>query len=391
MLRIENVNIKGVGGIINLDLPLKKGVNIICGPNGIGKTTILECISKSFTPFAIKTLKKNASVDEGLVKVTINQNNSKRDISYRVREFNPLKNDFGRGDANLYSYIMDFKIYREIHYQEVKSIKRDRVSNNAELANRQNDTGIVADDIKDWFINRYLWETRKGALDNNQKHNFELAKKCFSMVDSNVKFSKVTPDTFDIIVNTNEGDIYYEYLSSGYKSILYMLLGIIKEVEFRFKEPKIKVEDFDGILLIDEIDLHLHPRWQAQIYEAIKKLLPNAQIIMTTHSPHIIQAAQGEEVISLRKCEDGSVGINDLPTMEYGFQGWTVEEILQDVMGLENVKSALYNSMITNFNRALDEDNYESAIECYNILKKMLHPQNSLLKLLRIQMAGMDK
>ena len=67
------------------------------------------------------------------------------------------------------------------------------------------------------------------------------------------------------MLQTPSGQIYFEYLSSGFKSLIILFLGIIMEIEFRFGDQDIKVEDFDGIIIIDEIDVHLHPTWQTQI------------------------------------------------------------------------------------------------------------------------------
>lgn len=59
--------------------------------------------------------------------------------------------------------------------------------------------------------------------------------------------------------------------------------------------------DFDGIIMIDEIDIHLHPQWQAKIVNVLKETFPNAQIIATTHSPSVLQTAKAEEIIPLYK------------------------------------------------------------------------------------------
>ena len=62
---IEKITIQGIGGITNLELPFKNGLNLICGTNGIGKTTILECISHAFIRNTTYKLKKNVNVQKG--------------------------------------------------------------------------------------------------------------------------------------------------------------------------------------------------------------------------------------------------------------------------------------------------------------------------------------
>jgi len=118
--------------------------------------------------------------------------------------------------------------------------------------------------------------------------------------------------------------------------------------------------------------------------------LPNAQIFTSTHSPHIIQVAKHEEVIPLTLDENNEVKLNQFTNNEYGFQGWTVEEILNDVMGMTETRTETYLNAISNFNEALDNENYDGALEVFKILDKMLHPENSLRKILKIQLTGIE-
>ncbi len=59
---------------------------------------------------------------------------------------------------------------------------------------------------------------------------------------------------------------------------------------------------------------------------------------------------------------------------------WTVEEILRDVMGMQETRTDFYTSTINQFDEAMQEENYQKAKEAYDILSKMLHPENSLNK-----------
>ena len=56
-------------------------------------------------------------------------------------------------------------------------------------------------------------------------------------------------------------------------------------------------KEFDGIIVIDELELHLHPEWQTKIYFALQEIFPNVQFIITTHSPHIVQSAKGNKLL----------------------------------------------------------------------------------------------
>ncbi|MDL0295845.1 AAA family ATPase, partial [Clostridioides difficile] len=157
---------------------------------------------------------------------------------------------------------------------------------------------------------------------------------------------------------------------------------------YRFTKPYIEVKDFDGVILIDELDLHLHPEWQVKIVNALKVLLPKAQIIATTHSPNMIQTLSPDEIIPLTMDENGNVRKKDLELGEYGLQGWTIEEILTDVMGMKTTSSELYLDTMKKFDRAMDKENVDEIKKYYDILMKMLHPNSTLRTILKIQVAG---
>ena len=85
-------------------------------------------------------------------------------------------------------------------------------------------------------MNRYLFVDKEGSLSEGQIENYRLAEKAFGVLDNTVSFKTVIGATYDIMLTTTKGDIYFEYLSSGYKSCIYIILGIIKEIEYRNTE-----------------------------------------------------------------------------------------------------------------------------------------------------------
>lgn len=92
-------------------------------------------------------------------------------------------------------------------------------------------------------------------------------------------------------------------LSDGFRS----MVGLVSDIAYRIAilNPNIKdsCKITPGIVLIDEIDLHLHPKWQRKIVPLLKDLFPNFQFIATSHSPFIIQSMQPHEVINLNTVE----------------------------------------------------------------------------------------
>ena len=216
----------------------------------------------------------------------------------------------------------------------------------------------------------------------------ELCKRVFCLLDKELSVKTAKPD-FEIVLNNRKNEIYFEMLSDGYKSCVFILLGIIKEIEYRY--PSQNAVDFDGIIMIDEIDIHLHPQWQAKLVKVLTETFPKAQIIATTHSPSVLQNAKANEIIPLYRDAEDNICIKELHLGEYGLQGWTLEEILEDVMGMPSTNSELFTQVMNDFDKAMYEEDVTIIKEKYALLDKMLHPNSTLRKLLKIQMAGMEE
>lgn len=389
-MKIRSLKISGIGGIRELDVAFNPSFNVICGPNGIGKTTILKTIANAFATDN-SVLKKNASYEKGkytIRYIDIKGKNIENECEITV--FNPLlRNNFTHVSENT-NYVMFFKENRSLEYKKLQNIPRDP-DNNIHQLGYELENGIHIDNIKGWFGNRCVFENLSGSLSEIKLSNLEMAKRSFSILDPSVKFSTIDASTLDIMLSSPNGNIYFEYLSAGYKSCIFLILGLIKEIEFRFGEKSVKAEDFAGVILIDEIDLHLHPAWQAKLVETLKMLFPKAQFIVTTHSPSVLQTLKKDEIIPITGDFEGNVSVKELNLTEFGLQGWTIEEILRDVMEMPETTSTLYEDTKKKFEKAMQIENIEEVKKQYLILEKMLHPDSIIKKLIKIQMAGLEE
>lgn len=388
-MKIKSLNIQNIGGIEAIDLEFSPNINIICGPNGIGKTTILDVVSHSLCPKleSSNILKRKANSSNGFFEVSICDDDGKSLVlKQKVLEFLPNESVYltSQADDEMVKKIIVLKTNRYFDYQKLDSIPSDVVPSVFRVA-EENRKGINYSAAKGWFVNRYLYSARKGVLSYEQEENFKLAEASFALLDENFKFYKVEPSSNDILVNTPTGIIYYEYLSAGFKSLFCIIVGVIKEIEFRFKE--VAAENFDGIIVIDEIELHFHPEWQEKILKVLKEVFPRVQFIVSTHSPHIIQTAEASEVIALEKDENFVIKRKQLMDLKYGFKGWTIEEILKDVMGMESLRTRFFEETLSLFSRAIVKEDLERAQEIFKTIDEMLHPNNELRTLFEFQIS----
>nr|WP_310615991.1 AAA family ATPase [Pantoea cypripedii] len=129
-----------------------------------------------------------------------------------------------------------------------------------------------------------------------------------------------------------------EQLSDGYRTTLAMVMDIaarLAEANPDAKDPL----DVQGIILIDEVDLHLHPAWQREFLPRLINVFPSMQFIVSTHSPFIIQSVKEGKLIDF-DLDD----IEQTPSLK---QEKSIEDIAEDVMGIDKVqRSALFNEQV---------------------------------------------
>ncbi|MDB5391487.1 MAG: inlA 2 [Planctomycetaceae bacterium] len=115
-----------------------------------------------------------------------------------------------------------------------------------------------------------------------------------------------------------------------------------------------------GIVLIDELDLHIHPRWQRTLIDDLKRTFPRMQFVIATHSALIVQSLNAGEVINLDP--------NSPPNQD--FRKLSAEEVLEDVMGNENTKRGIH------FN-----DMQRVAARYYKLLEERSEDDDEVMKL----------
>jgi predicted ATP-binding protein involved in virulence len=121
---------------------------------------------------------------------------------------------------------------------------------------------------------------------------------------------------------------------SGGELILIAMIGDMARRMAIANPDSTKPLEGAGIVLIDEIDLHLHPRWQRMIVPKLLEVFPNCQFIISTHSPHVITHIVHPESLFLLKQTDSGIAARN-PNESYGKN---VDRVLEDLMGLKTTR-----------------------------------------------------
>jgi predicted ATP-binding protein involved in virulence len=133
-----------------------------------------------------------------------------------------------------------------------------------------------------------------------------------------------------LVIKKNGENFKVDQLSDGEKTLLMIVVDIARRLAIL--NPSITntselLEKGTGIILIDEIDLHLHPQWQRIVIPSFRKTFPNCQFIVTTHSPQVLSGVNRENVFILEDSE-----IVELTPHTFGRDS---NSILSEVMGVE--------------------------------------------------------
>jgi predicted ATP-binding protein involved in virulence len=116
----------------------------------------------------------------------------------------------------------------------------------------------------------------------------------------------VRSHNFEFAFSGNKTKVPATWLSQGYQSTIAWIADLIGQMYLDIGEA-VPLEDMEGMVLIDELDLHLHPMWQVRLVPILKRLFPRMQFIVTTHSPMLLPAFERHEVVMLRLNKDGDV------------------------------------------------------------------------------------
>ena len=194
---------------------------------------------------------------------------------------------------------------------------------------------------------------------------------------------KVTEEDAELIVIKKELELAFYQLSEGEKSVIALVGDLSRRLAIANPKRENPLEG-DGIVLIDEIDLHLHPKWQEKIFPALQNTFPNIQFIVSTHAPKVLESVD-ENIQVIRLHEDAETHLVLAEPME-PMNGWDVNTILEDYMDTE-VYNRKTTELLEQINVYLNEKAYDEAEKLVNKLAWMTSEENTKVVRARILIA----
>ena len=391
---IIKLHVNNIGPFDNLNIKFSPDVTVIVGPNGSGKTSILRAITHSF---AIQN-REGFRYRVGATVFTYFQKGEQLcrcggkpfgiEKDMHLHEHIPSINDRVPDEDGITTYqpllhpfnILAIGAHRYFDYMKIQGMRaeddtvaqREAYANNNPLYIEQ----PILPHVKQWMVNRYFVIDKPWGTELKDNWN-KLIEKIPTLSPPNHKliFSRIEED-LNPIFTLDGRECYLEELSSGFKSVLSIVLSIINWIEGVNDGEQRKMENACGTVLIDEIEAHLHPAWQKMILKVITGMFPNLQFIVTTHSPYVIASAAKNQVILLPVLNPNM----DVKPVENNYAGWRVEYILQDLMGTEAISSPDLTGILEFLERAIgakDQASYNSGMV---ELKTLVNDKDSIVR-----------
>ncbi|MDM8558337.1 AAA family ATPase [Candidatus Parabeggiatoa sp. HSG14] len=388
-MKIEKLHLENIGVFNNLDLefqscgqPGKKAeIHIFTGANGSGKSTLLYALAGALAgPFQqpmhtelifqrFHHSNPNAFVEVLFEnKQVINYSITKRQKKSYFTDFPLIKGEIPRylGISHAYAssnqksvddfinnFIQGQKFSPDANKQKGKSFAAFAYSGNRTL----NSLDELTIEEKDWnpydnglsfletanseqIIQSIAVQKMKQAIEfsqNNQEtaqqYNFVvqiIEKAIKDVVGWDIKF-KLEAKPFSLFLEINQRVLEFNVLPDGLKSIISLIADLIRRLDKIVWIDDYNVLEHSFILLLDEIDIHLHPAWQRKVLPVIQKIFPNAQIFVSTHSPFVVGSVSDAYVYSFKLTENVSI----LDKVKPSQAGNSYSLILETIFGVE--------------------------------------------------------
>ena len=378
-MKIRNLYITEYKGLRDITLNFENNNNILdlvvlAGANGSGKTRVLESIYYYFEMLRSKVVSlelfyeknenevlENLMSTEGLTEI---EKEMQKDIEYAdcLRNTRYYNQDYKEGgNQNINSKIIsrsfeNLKIFPKIIYvpTEINFQKIEIAS--PMLVQEYKFLNIINSNlIKD--VPSYI-ATRIVEMANEQENIpmgeirnvvFREINEIFEILDLDIKVSEISKDAKSIPIFTNSSGDKFDIneLSSGEKQLFLRTLAI------KMLNPE------NSIILIDEPELSLHPKWQQRIVDVYRKIGKNNQIIIATHSPHILGSVKKKNIMLLDKNDDGKIIVKTGHEL-YNSYGQPTDRVLKDIMGLETTRDPKVFKLLEEAGELVDKNEYES-------------------------------
>jgi predicted ATP-binding protein involved in virulence len=385
-MRLSTVEIENFRAVGRLKLPLHERLNVLVGDNAAGKTSVIEAIAIGLgailehlpdckgralrdadlrvypargvplpgapitiwirTPFVRVAL--HTDTDTGLAWDRIKRRDRTRSTAAqtpkalglaRLQAFlDPIITSVqAGGDADL-PIVAYYGTERAVPaIPQRKRAFRATMSRFAALDGAL-DAGFRFKDVFEWLVMQEDLERREKESHADFGYKLPVLEAVRNAVERGLDGcrrprTELNPLRLVVDLETPTGGVEQlalDQLSGGYRTMLTLVIDLARRMAQANPHRGGEAIDAPGIVLIDEVDLHLHPRWQQRVVHDLQRAFPNIQFIVSTHSPQVLTTVKPESILILER-EAGRISAA-VPTSSYGAKSG---RLLTEILGVE--------------------------------------------------------
>ncbi len=363
-IQIKNISIRNIKCFNDIKINFQQKSNIIIGINGRGKTTILQLLALGLTD-EIKPNTKNEWIDVikmgskiGEFEITVIIDKNEKVFRYKINKKDEISCIENREELKII-----FSSYLILAYGTNRGVLKSEFSNK-----------IKYEDIASLFNdNGYFKNIGQTGVYEFVKNNFikiqDIINDIFIGSDSEFLLNNFTKETFLFKTPTaqkNNDLLKLEAMPSGFRVMFIWIFDMIWRASEIYHIEIGDKNNFRGIVLIDEIDKHLHPSWQRRILPILNINFPNIQFVFTTHSPFIVQSLENDSLTILKTKGDGTT-IKKLNIKGKPF-GYEIEKIIERIMGENEIPeiSVKLKGLLIDIKEAVKEKDKQKVTELHS-------------------------
>jgi predicted ATP-binding protein involved in virulence len=291
--------------------------------------------------------------------LTAEQNGSKTELSGNLTEFDL----FTREKRRQWQESFEANIPLAIYYPVNRAVFDIPLEIPNENVFRQIDAYKQAlDGVQIGFNNFFQWFRAVEDLENEERRDnsdyrnqqLEAVRRAIYLLLNGFSNLRIRRSPLRMTINKQGDELIVNQLSDGEKCLLAMVGDLARRLAIAnpgLENPR----EGSGVVLIDEIELHLHPKWQREVIPALKRTFPNCQFIVTTHSPQVISQVKPEGIYILERTDNGIVAMR--PESSYGRDS---NRILEDLMDTPERPQEIKESLLELF-RLIAKGDLDSA------------------------------
>ena len=357
-MKLQAVQIENYRAIKALTLNLDPQLTVLHGANGCGKTSILTAVALAFAPQA-HAAGRRVDLDRHIGQLSypkIQLVGDNGEVLSRV-EAEPLAegvratgwgrtNDLGQfiaGEAQTNGKLPPF-VYYDIDRAVVSSLK-------------ERDVGTRADynQLFEWFYaseNEELRLQRKRPGSHTTLGDLDAVRFAICAMIPGASKPHIEMGPPRLVASLDGRELSFEQLSDGYRNVLALAADIAWQMAREYEPPGRPSPQTEAVVLIDEIELHLHPRWQQRILPDLMNTFPNAQFVVSTHSPQVLSTIQPKHVVELA-ADNGNIVADGTASATFGAEAG---EVLTSVMGVEPRPDNRFSQELGEYRRLISDD-----------------------------------